>query len=113
MKTAIVFLLGGVLLIALFLWSVHTNFRRTSIDIHISDTYYIVSYLQFVLINTLILGFVFSIGGIISTQFKSRSFLILTLVFALVSFLVYHYFASQFEVVGRVKSFVSEPAYHS
>jgi heme/copper-type cytochrome/quinol oxidase subunit 1 len=81
MKTALAFLLISILVL-LFLWSkTDIFFGRSTVDIHVHDTYFVIDRLQFILFIVLILGTLSSLGGVIGTRFRSKVFLIAFLSF--------------------------------
>ena len=82
MKGAWIALLIGILLLALCYMSITSWFRATTIDFHIHDTYYIITYRFLMIFIILFLGTLFSLGGAVGTAFRHRYFLITLLVFA-------------------------------
>ncbi len=80
MKKALLFLIAAIsFLIFLFLKS-DIFLRDATVDIHLHDTYFIVTSSIFITITILFLATFFSIGGVIGTRFRNRYFSIPLLV---------------------------------
>jgi uncharacterized membrane protein (UPF0136 family) len=78
----IAFVIGLVLLLAIY-FKLRVYRSKSSFDIHIRDTFYVIQYSHAVVAALLVLGFFFSIGGVIGTYFKSKLFLVLATLFSL------------------------------
>ena len=83
MKAAIISLVIGIILLLFFLFGSYIQNYKSGIDIHVHDTYFIISYFSFTVFITLFLGTFFSLGGAIGTAFKNKSFVYLLLIFVL------------------------------
>ncbi|HVG41676.1 MAG TPA: hypothetical protein VM888_08695 [Chitinophagaceae bacterium] len=81
MRGALIALLIGILLLTLCYLSITSWFRATTVDIHIHDTYYIITYRFLIIFIILFLGTLFSLGGSISTAFRHKYFLIFLFAF--------------------------------
>jgi len=68
MKTALIFLCSGIIFIFLLLMLLKISFTASSIDIHISDTYYVISKKTAVLSVLLILLILFLAGWAIASK---------------------------------------------
>lgn len=75
MKTALIFLAIGVILLIAIVSGKGSKFRRSAVDIHLHDTYFILSYFSFSITILLILATLFFLGGTIGTAFKNKSYL--------------------------------------
>jgi len=81
MKTALTFLLISILVL-LFLWSkTDIFFSKSTVDVHVHDTYFVIDKLQFILFIVLIPGTLSTLGGVIETRFRSKAFLLVLLIF--------------------------------
>jgi hypothetical protein len=76
MKVAIIFLVIGIALLCLFLYSTIVHSNSKSIDLHLFDTYFIIDKLNFIIGVVLFLLTLFSLGGVIGTGFRSKAFLL-------------------------------------
>lgn len=81
MKGAVIALAIGIIL--LFALYEKANIYNTSgtFDIHLHDTYYVLSYSTVVVFVLLFLGTLFSAGGLIASGFKSKGFWIAMVLF--------------------------------
>jgi hypothetical protein len=84
MKGALTSLLLAIALLMLLYWKSDVFLTAKTIDIHLHDTYYIVSYKHLAAALFLFLGTFFSLGGLIRTRARSRLFLVLTILFVAV-----------------------------
>lgn len=81
MKGALIALLIGISLL-LFLYLKLDIYRgKTSFDIHLHDTYFQVDYVSAIVLVLISLGTFFSIGGVIGTHLRNKSFWILMVLF--------------------------------
>ena len=83
MKTALIALFLGVLSLILIYSVLNVHITKSSVDIHLYDTYYVLDYRYVFAFLLLYLGTLFSIGGLFGTQFKNKSFWILIVLFLL------------------------------
>ena len=83
MRTALVFLAIGILLLLLLYSRVHVWFTDLSIIIHFHDTYYVVSRSEVVLATISFLGSLSAFGGAVGTRFRNKFFLIALAVFVM------------------------------
>lgn len=81
MKGALIALLIGIVILILLYSRMQIFSRQGTIDIHLHDTYFVLSYASVIVFMLLFLGTFFSIGGVIGTMFKSKLFLILAVLF--------------------------------
>ena len=81
MKTALAFLFISILILLFLLSKTDIFFGKSTVDIHVHDTYFVIDRLQFIFFIVLILGTVSSFGGVIGTRFRSKAFLIAFLIF--------------------------------
>ena len=81
MKGAWTALFIGVALLTLLYLKIDIYRSKGTIDIHLHDTYFVFSYASVMVFVLLLLGTFFSVGGIIGSCFKSKSFWILALLF--------------------------------
>jgi hypothetical protein len=81
MKTGLVFLSIGLLLLILLFSRGAISFTKTTVDVHVSDTYFVLSYLIFILFIGLFLGTFFALGSTIATSFKDKFFLLMFFAF--------------------------------
>lgn len=78
MKGAFIALFIGLALLVLLYSKLKIDKSEGTIDIHLYDTYYVVSYAVAITFALLFLATCFSVGGLIASVFKSRIFWILT-----------------------------------
>jgi hypothetical protein len=83
MKSALVFLVIGIVLLAVLLSTLHIWRGASTIDIHVHDTMYVLPYTIFIFFILLILGTFFFLGGAIGTGFKNKYYLIPLFLFVL------------------------------
>ncbi len=81
MKGALIALLIGLTLLVAVYFKLRIYKSNASFDIHLHDTYFVLSYAMAAVFTLLILGTFFSIGGVIGTHFKSKLFWTLTVIF--------------------------------
>ncbi len=74
MKVAVGFLLTGLVLLGLLLYHSIVRVDQT-IDIHVMDTYFVISYGSFSLLLLLFAAHLFGLGGLIGTGFRKSFFL--------------------------------------
>ena len=79
MKGALVGLFVGIVLLILLYFKIDVYRSKGTIDIHLHDTYFVLSYSSVAIFILLFLGTFFSIGGMIGSIFKSKLFWILTI----------------------------------
>src|SRR5215203_2535479 len=92
MKTALLFLFISIALLVVLFLRTHHSFGKNTIDLHVHDTYYVLSYLTLAIIILLFAGTFFSLGGAIGTSFKNKFFIILLTCFVLADgFVIYKY----------------------
>ena len=84
MKTALVFLVIGIVLLINLGSKNHGTFRKSTVDIHLYDTYFILNYFSFFIAILLILGTLFFFGGTIGTLFKNKNYLFPLLIFTMI-----------------------------
>jgi len=77
MKAAIISLAIGIILLLFFLFGSYIQTYKSGIDIHVHDTYFIISYFSFTVFIILFLGTFFFLGGAIGTAFKNKKFVYL------------------------------------
>lgn len=93
MKVALLFFLTGICLLLLFFFKSKPWFSSSTVDIHLYDTYFVISYFSFAGFIVFLLGTFFSIGGIIGTHFHNKHFIFLALAFIAVDFFaILHYY---------------------
>jgi heme/copper-type cytochrome/quinol oxidase subunit 1 len=68
MKTALIFLASGFLFLLLLLSVVSITFRKPNIDIHVHDTYFIISIKTVIIFIILFLVLLFFIGLAIGSK---------------------------------------------
>ena len=88
MKTAIIFLLAGIAVLAFFYVKTPVTFNQSTVDIYVHDTYFIITNLIFFTAIFMSLGTLFSIGGVLGTGCRNRFFLILFIVLLLADILL-------------------------
>ena len=79
MRTALIFLFIGIVLLGLAVWQVDIWFRPSRADILVHDTYLVVDYAVVFGFPLLFLATLFSFGGLIGSRFKSVFFILLFL----------------------------------
>ncbi len=77
MKAALISLFFGFVLLVLLFLKMDVYKSKGTIDVHLHDTYFVLSYASVMVFVLLFLGTFFSVGGIIGTYFKSKLFWIL------------------------------------
>lgn len=82
MKTAVVFLTIGIILLTIVSFKTNAKFAASTVDIHVHDTVFVVPYFYISILSLLFLGTLFSIGGVIGTKFRGKIFIILFLLCA-------------------------------
>jgi heme/copper-type cytochrome/quinol oxidase subunit 1 len=87
LRTALIFLLAGILMFLYFGWRLDVFFSETSVDIHIRDTYFVVANYHMAIAVLLVLTLFFSLGGMIGSRFKTWLYIILFLIAT--SFIIY------------------------
>jgi hypothetical protein len=88
MKTAVLFLLFGLLLLVVFLIRTTVAVRKNGLDLHVGATYYVVGYSFLSGIVLLIVGTFFVTGAVFGTGFRSIFFLGILFAVAVIWFLV-------------------------
>jgi len=90
MKTGLFFAVTGALSLVLlfFLLRGWMQFTPSTVDLHLFDTYLVITYVHFILFIVLVLGTFFSLGRTVATRFNNKYFLGLLLVFALADVVV-------------------------
>jgi hypothetical protein len=81
MKTALIFLAIAILLLVLIYSRVDIWFSESTIDVHIHDTYFVITRWHAIFLITLFLGTFSSLGGVIGTRFHNKFFLIAFILF--------------------------------
>lgn len=81
MKGALIGLFLGIALLALIYFKLAVYRSKTSFDIYFHDTYFVINNTFAVVFALIFLGTFFSIGGIIGMHFRSKLFLLLTVLF--------------------------------
>ena len=89
MKGALIGLFLGGILLVLQLYKNVININKESIDVHVHDTYFILSYKSVIIFLLLYLGTFFILGGLIGFHFKSKMFLVSTITILLID--VYYF----------------------
>ena len=84
MKTALLFFAIGAILLITICSKAGSKFRKSTVDIHLYDTYFILSYFSFTIAIILILATLFFFGGTIGTAFKNKNYLFPLLIFILI-----------------------------
>ena len=82
MKTALVFLLMGIIALAVLYATSNVVVTETTVDLHLYDNYINVDRSSLIIIIVLFLGILFTLGGIFGTGFRNKFFLFLFLIFA-------------------------------
>ena len=79
LRTALFFLLVGILGIIYFFWrwAIFVREGSGSIDFHIHDTYFVIASFHVAIAVLLVLTLFFSLGGMIGSRFKNWFYLIL------------------------------------
>ena len=72
MKTAIAFVLGGILFIALISFNQNIRYYKTDLSIHVHDTYFMVSYFQAGYASLVFLTILYFIGMAIGSRFEKK-----------------------------------------
>lgn len=80
MKGALIALSIGIVLL-IFLFSETASYSSGTIDMHLHDTYFVLSYAAVIGFVILFLGTCFSIGGIFGSHAKSKLYLVLLALF--------------------------------
>lgn len=81
MKGALIALIIGIVLLVLLCFRLKIYSQGGTIDIHLHDTYFVLTYFAVVIFLLLFLGTFFAIGGLIGRQFKGRLFWALAVLF--------------------------------
>src|SRR5215208_1610272 len=81
MKGALVALFIGIVLLVLLCFKMDIYRSKETIDIHLHDTYFVLSYSSVAVFVLLFLGTFFSVGGIIGSRFKGKLFWVLVVLF--------------------------------
>ena len=82
MKAAAFFFLAGCCFFGFLIYRQTIRFTET-VDIHLGYTYVTMDYLRFTCLAALLLLNFFTLGGVLGTGFRSRFFLVLLLLSAL------------------------------
>jgi heme/copper-type cytochrome/quinol oxidase subunit 1 len=83
MRTGLLFAILGLLLLVLLLSRGGMQLTASTVDIHLFDTYFVMTYFHFVLLFMMVLGSFFSIGAVVGTRFRNAYFLGMLLLFVL------------------------------
>lgn len=90
MKSALIFLGVGILILILLCSRVDVWFTNSTVDIHVHDTYFVIARWHFILLIILILGTFSSLGGAIGTRFQNKAFIAFLFIFlAIDAFIVW------------------------
>ena len=81
MKGALIALFIGLALLFILYSRLDIYGTKGTIDIHLHDTYFVLSYASVIVFILLFLGTLFSVGGAIATYFKSKLFCLLLVLF--------------------------------
>jgi hypothetical protein len=81
MKGALIALFIGLAILVLLYFGMKIYSSNGTIDIHLHDTYLVLSYASVIVTILLFLGTFFSVRGIITTYFRSKLFLVLAVLF--------------------------------
>lgn len=84
MKGALIGLFIGIVLLVLQFYKNVLNIDKETIDVHIRDTYFVLSFTTVMIFLFLFLGTFFSVGGLIGSHFRSNVFWVLAVLFLLV-----------------------------
>ena len=84
MKGAIIALIVGFILLIISYVRIDIYRSKGTIDVHLHDTYFVLSYTSVVVFLFLFLGTFFSVGGVIDTHFKGKLFWALAIIFLLI-----------------------------
>ena len=76
MRTALIFLAVGILLLLVLYSLVDVWFMPSSVDIHVHDTYFVIANIHVVPLMAIFLGNFFILGGVIGTRFRNKFFFI-------------------------------------
>jgi hypothetical protein len=90
MKGALIGLFLGMATLVLLYYGSEIKIMDKSIDVHIADTYLVLSYLFAFGFVVVYLGLFFAIGGLIGTGFRRISYWLLFLLFA--GIVVFYFF---------------------
>ena len=82
-KGAYTALLLAIAVLLLFYLNMDIYTTKTTLDIHVQDTFFILSYTAVAFILFLLLGTFFVLGGLIGSRFESKLFWVLVLLFAI------------------------------
>ena len=75
MKIAVIFVVVGITLLGLFLYPAIFRSDSNTVDIHLSDTYFVIHKFYLVIAVGLFSLTLFGFGGVIGTGFKNKMFL--------------------------------------
>jgi hypothetical protein len=74
MKGALIALIIGIVLLVLLYFRVEMRSSRGTVDVHLHDTYFVLSYASVFVFLLLFLGTLFAFGGVIGSYFKGKVF---------------------------------------
>jgi hypothetical protein len=77
LRTALLFLLAGILMLFYFYWRWDVFVGYGSVDIHVYDTYLVMTYFHVAIVILLVLTLFFSLGGMIGSRFRNWFYIIL------------------------------------
>ena len=76
MKSALIFLFVGFLMLIVITYLLEVDLKVNGVDIHIHDSYYVVSYSYIVVFSILFIATCFSLGGILYSGVRKRKSLV-------------------------------------
>ena len=110
MKGALIALFIGFTMLVLLSFGMNLRSSNGTFDIHVHDTFFVLSYAGGVVFSLLVLGTFFSVGGMLGTFFRDRFFLISALVFLSVDTYYIVYFYKAFKVPDVIQTSKGEPS---